>query len=80
MGAINPPPHCIVIACARWYPRTPEGTYPNRCFPRLPITVQRTLDTKQDMQTQGHMKHKMSQKLPSGINVDRETGSVCHFF
>ena len=34
----------------------------------------------QDMQTQGHMKHKLSQKLPSGINVYRETGSVCHFF
>ena len=65
----NPPPPCIVIACARRCPCTPGNT-PQMTLPSpRPITMQRTRDTKQDMQTQEHMNHKMSQKLPIGIHV-----------
>ena len=37
--------------------------------PPPPITLQRTRDTKQDMQAQGHMNHKMSPKLLFGMHV-----------
>ena len=48
----------------------PQGNIPQVTVPSLTlITMQRTCDTKQDMQTQGHMNHKMSQKLPIGIHV-----------
>ena len=55
------PPPCIVIA------HTPSDDPLTSV-----ITVQGTRDTKQEMQTQGHMSHKMSQKLP--------IASVYHFF
>ena len=49
----------------RRYPHTPVGTYP-KC-PPPPEGTQRTRDTKQNMQTRGHMNHKKTRKLPVGI-------------
>ena len=79
-GSYPPPPlhsnrlHAMVSSHSRG--NTPQMTVPP------PIIIQRARDTKQDMLTQGHMNHNMSQKLPIGIHVQLywETGSVCHFF
>ena len=60
----------------------PRENTPQVTVPLPPITMQSTRDTKQIMQTRGHMNQKMSQELPVGIHVQlySETGSVCHFF
>ena len=77
-----PPPPCIVSGWAQRFPRTPEGTNPNDGSLTPPITMQRTRDTKQVMQTRRHTEHKMSQELPVGMHVQlySKTDSVCHFF
>ena len=42
----------------------------------------RSIDTKHDMQTGGHVNHKKNHILPveTSSGLLRETGSVCHFF
>ena len=52
-----------VTTYMRPYPRRPEEAYPKSQSLCSPITMQATRDTKQDMQTRGHMNHKMSRKL-----------------
>ena len=45
----------------------PRGNIPQVTVPLPPpITMQKMHDMKQVMQTQGHMNHKMSHKLPVG--------------
>ena len=73
---VHPPgdSHCALMLCS-------DSPCPD-AFPRPLTTMQRMRDTKQVMQTQGHVNHKMSQELPVGMHVQfcSDTGSVCHFF
>ena len=80
---LPPSPPCIAIACgilAILREHTPSGAPPPASVP--PITMQKTHNTKQDMQTPGHMNHKISQEPPVGMPVQlySEIGPVCYFF
>ena len=87
VSCIDPPPllhsnRLRATVSARPKGNIPQMTVPLPPPPPPPITMQRRRDSKQVMQTRGHMNHKMSRELPVGMRVQlySETGSVCHCF
>ena len=61
-------PPCILQTLSVTISSHTRGNMPQVTVPSPPITMQRTYDKKQDMQTQGH---KMSHELPVGVPVPR---------